>query len=255
MQVRRLNTYTTTPAVWTPDELSLAKTCSIATFASPSAAKTLAQNAGCEAVAVTIGPTTEKAARKLGFRRVFSPAEGSKGLEWRLLGKVDRLSSKESERMTVTKSFVSTLNSSSSDLVKQVTVLATQSKDHSVTLCTGVEQILNRGRATYDTLKGSIHSALSSLTNDAEAARDVMTTSCGSLKTEPRSTYCMSSLAKKHSELASAAVATCALLLDCGTAFTSSINQVNDIKMELTFKLDTYKKASELTMCDANVAL
>jgi hypothetical protein len=55
----------------------------------------------------------------------------------RLLGKVDRLAAKESERMTATKSFVSTLNTSNSDLFKQVSVLATQSKDHSVTLCAG----------------------------------------------------------------------------------------------------------------------
>jgi hypothetical protein len=34
----------------------------------------------------------------------------------RLLGKVDRLAAKESERMTATKSFVSTLKTSSSDL-------------------------------------------------------------------------------------------------------------------------------------------
>jgi hypothetical protein len=32
-------------------------------------------------VAVAIGPTTEKAARASGFKMVFSPKEGSKGLE------------------------------------------------------------------------------------------------------------------------------------------------------------------------------
>ncbi len=73
----------------------------------------------------------------------------------RLLGKVDRLNAEE-----VTKSFVSTLNASNTDLPKQVFVLAVQSKDRSVTLCAGVEQILSRGRSTCETLKGSIDSAL-----------------------------------------------------------------------------------------------
>eukprot|EP01034_Spumella_vulgaris_P027130 gene27130-33812_t len=185
----------------------------------------------------------------------------------RLLGKVDRLSSKR--------------------------ILATQSKDHSVTLCAGVEQILSRGRATCETLKGSIDSALSTLTNDAEAARDVMTTSCGSLKTHLQGTNSQlaqtllglqqelsqwlvdadSSLkqAQQHLatqqaqiETASAAIAAnCAQLKDESASFiaaqesfkTSSINQVNDLKVELTYKLDAYKKASEQTMRDANVAL
>lgn len=77
-----MNTYTTVPPIWTVDELALAKTCSMAAFASPSAVRTWVQNGGSsEAVAVCIGPTTERAARGLGFKRVFSPAEGSKGLE------------------------------------------------------------------------------------------------------------------------------------------------------------------------------
>ncbi len=36
---------------------------------------------------------------------------------------------------------------------------------------------------------------------------------------------------------------------------TASIDQVNDLKVELTYKLDAYKKASEQTMLDANAAL
>jgi hypothetical protein len=48
--------------------------------------------------------------------------------------------------------------------------------------------ILSRGRSTCETLKGSIDSALSTLTNDAEAARDVMATSCGDLKTHLQDT-------------------------------------------------------------------
>jgi hypothetical protein len=66
--------------------------------------------------------------------------------------------------MTAIKSFVSTLNASSADLSKQVSVL-------DVMLCAGVEQILSRGRSTCETLKGSIDSALSTLINDQRCQR------------------------------------------------------------------------------------
>lgn len=80
-QVRRLNTYTTGPAVWTPDMMNQAKSINIVTFASPSAIRTWAERVGTEQVAVTIGPTSEKVALKVGFPKVYSPEEGSKGIE------------------------------------------------------------------------------------------------------------------------------------------------------------------------------
>jgi len=53
----------------------------IVTLASPSAVKIWAEQVGNNQVAVTIGPTSEKAARSAGFSKVFSPPEGSKGIE------------------------------------------------------------------------------------------------------------------------------------------------------------------------------
>ncbi len=51
------------------------------TLASPSAVKIWAERVGNHQIAVTIGPTSEKAAKAVGFSRVFSPEEGSKGIE------------------------------------------------------------------------------------------------------------------------------------------------------------------------------
>ena len=79
--VTRLNTYTTGPAVWTSEMLLKAKSIDIVTFASPSAVKTWAERVGINQIAVTIGPTSEKVAIKEGFQKVFSPDEGSKGIE------------------------------------------------------------------------------------------------------------------------------------------------------------------------------
>ncbi len=65
-------------------------------------------------------------------------------------------------------------------------------------------------------------------------------------------------------EAASADIkASCAALKNESASFivaqeafkTASLDQVNDLKVELTYKLDAYKKASEQTMRDANAAL
>lgn len=102
--VTRLNTYETVEATWDAESLAgslkmhivpantpvcnptylfsissvVAKDCEIVTFASPSAVKTWASRCGHNYVAVTIGPTSAKAAS--GFKEVISP-KGSKGLE------------------------------------------------------------------------------------------------------------------------------------------------------------------------------
>ena len=52
----------------------------IVTFASPSAVRTWVERVGSGAKAVVIGPTSAVAARKAGFKDVFSPSVGSKGL-------------------------------------------------------------------------------------------------------------------------------------------------------------------------------
>ncbi|KAJ1409648.1 uroporphyrinogen-III synthase [Ochromonadaceae sp. CCMP2298] len=87
-KVTRLNTYTTVSAVpsWTPEQLTLAKSMDIVTFASPSAIKNWVSAVGVGAKAVVIGPTSRDAAEKAGFTQVYCPAEDSKGLEpWALL--------------------------------------------------------------------------------------------------------------------------------------------------------------------------
>lgn len=55
-----------------------AKDCEIVTFASPSAVRTWSSRCGNSFVAVTIGPTSAKAASS--FKQVISP-NGSKGIE------------------------------------------------------------------------------------------------------------------------------------------------------------------------------
>jgi uroporphyrinogen-III synthase len=58
-----------------------AKSMDIVTLASPSAARIWAEKMGTDFVAVTIGPTSHKAAEGLGYKIVRSPAVGSKGVE------------------------------------------------------------------------------------------------------------------------------------------------------------------------------
>ena len=77
-EVIRLNTYETIEAPWTSENLEDAKDVEIVAFASPSAVKTWASRCGTNYVAVTIGPTSAKAASN--FKEVISP-KGSKGIE------------------------------------------------------------------------------------------------------------------------------------------------------------------------------
>lgn len=70
------------PAKWTDEQLSLAKSVDIVTFASPSAVRTWCEKVGnFNAVAVVIGPTSARAAEQAGYTKVFSPSAGSKGVE------------------------------------------------------------------------------------------------------------------------------------------------------------------------------
>ena len=78
--VTRLNTYETVEALWSDQEILEAKQCDIVAFASPSAVRTWAGRCGENFVAVTIGPTSAKAAAALNFKKVISPV-GSKGVD------------------------------------------------------------------------------------------------------------------------------------------------------------------------------
>jgi uroporphyrinogen-III synthase len=77
-KVKRLNTYETIEASWSAENLADAKSADIVAFASPSAVRTWQSRCGTNFVAVTIGPTSAKAAAQ--FKEVISP-EGSKGIE------------------------------------------------------------------------------------------------------------------------------------------------------------------------------
>ena len=76
----RLNTYATIDASWTTEQTEEAKKIKFVTFASPSAVRAWAKNCGTDYVAITIGPTSAKAAETIGFKRILAP-ENSKGLE------------------------------------------------------------------------------------------------------------------------------------------------------------------------------
>jgi uroporphyrinogen-III synthase len=80
--VTRLSSYDTVPAQWDDRQLSLARSCDIATFASPSTVRVWAERVGTEQQAVVIGPTSAKACRSAGWEeeKIKCP-EGSKGLE------------------------------------------------------------------------------------------------------------------------------------------------------------------------------
>ena len=79
-QVTRLNTYGTIDAIWTDKQIEEAKNIKFVTFASPSAVRAWKNNCGTDFVAITIGPTSAKAANSAGFKKVLAP-ENSKGLE------------------------------------------------------------------------------------------------------------------------------------------------------------------------------
>ena len=60
--MKGLNTYTTLPAEWVEEKLTLARTMDIVTFASPSAAKTWSEEVGTDFTTAVIGPTSAEAA-------------------------------------------------------------------------------------------------------------------------------------------------------------------------------------------------
>jgi uroporphyrinogen-III synthase len=79
-KVTRLNTYETISAKWNDDALEKAKMVDIVTFASPSTVRSWSEKVGTDFCAITIGPTSARAAEKANFTQVVSP-NGSKGLE------------------------------------------------------------------------------------------------------------------------------------------------------------------------------
>jgi len=80
-RVTRLNTYNTVPAVWTKEQQEMARTVDIVTIASPSAAKIWSETAGTNYTVVAIGPTSQNAAEKIGYKQVLCPRGGSQGIE------------------------------------------------------------------------------------------------------------------------------------------------------------------------------
>jgi len=74
MVVRRIDTYTTVPARWDPDDSERAAAARVVTFASPSAVRVWADRVGTGAVAVCIGETSAAEASKVGFGTVHYPS-------------------------------------------------------------------------------------------------------------------------------------------------------------------------------------
>jgi kinesin family protein 11 len=100
-----------------------------------------------------------------------------------LLNKVDRLVTKEVQRVRETQLFVGEIDVKKSALLEDLTTVVTSSKEESRTLCDGVTEMLAKGRNTCTTLKQAIDGALSTLIGDATTARDSMTSSCEKLET------------------------------------------------------------------------
>ena len=73
IDTERIDTYTTVPATWSDDELTLARAAAVVTFASPSAVRVWAERAGNGAAALCIGETSAAEARRLGFADVRCP--------------------------------------------------------------------------------------------------------------------------------------------------------------------------------------
>lgn len=71
--LRRIETYTTVPAVWNDEETRRAQHASVVSFASPSAVRMWQERAGTAATAVCIGETSAEEARRVGFERVLYP--------------------------------------------------------------------------------------------------------------------------------------------------------------------------------------
>jgi uroporphyrinogen-III synthase len=82
LSVTRLSTYDTVPATWTEEQLRLAKSVDLVTFASPSTVRVWAERVGTTQQAVVIGPTSAKACRSAGWEEdCIACPEGSKGIE------------------------------------------------------------------------------------------------------------------------------------------------------------------------------
>ncbi|GAB0490047.1 hypothetical protein MMPV_001277 [Pyropia vietnamensis] len=78
--VIRLNTYTTAPAVWGPEQVAAAAQVGVVSFASPSAVKAWGERRGGgpvngTVIAACIGETSAAAARAAGFSRVMAAAK------------------------------------------------------------------------------------------------------------------------------------------------------------------------------------
>jgi len=96
--VIRLNTYDTVPADWTDEEMSLAQSCAVVTFASPSALKVWAARLGMDFNMACIGETTATAAIALGWdeSRIFYPKDAP-GIDGWASAVMDALEAKDEE--------------------------------------------------------------------------------------------------------------------------------------------------------------
>lgn len=71
--VKRIDAYTTEPAVWTADDDAVAQAVDVVAIGSPSAAKVWARRVGVAQTVACIGETSADACKRLGFTNVFFP--------------------------------------------------------------------------------------------------------------------------------------------------------------------------------------
>ena len=72
-RVKRVDSYTTEPAVWTADDAARAAAAAVVAIGSPSAARVWAERVGTGQAVACIGETSARACEDLGFSAVFFP--------------------------------------------------------------------------------------------------------------------------------------------------------------------------------------
>jgi kinesin family protein 11 len=132
--------------------------------------------------------TTESALQKHGGE-LQSEVSLRRGERDRLLDKVGRLADQEALRHDTTTKFVAQVSVvCQEELLKGVSEMLASTSTESSQLCSGVLEMLSKGKDTCGSLKAAIDAALVTLIRDAERAKVDMTTSCGELNEHLRGT-------------------------------------------------------------------
>lgn len=106
-----------------------------------------------------------------------------------LLVKVERLGDQEVQRLNTADQFVADVTASKNALLSSVQQILVDNRADSRQLCGGVLKMLTKGKDTCSLLQGSIDSALTILIQDAEVAKEEMSSSCAQLSTHLSTTH------------------------------------------------------------------